>query len=68
MKKYLSDYPELLKEWHPTKNKDLDPNDFSYGSIQTVWGRCLKNRNHEWQTKITARTKKTPLGIHFVLD
>ena len=27
MKKYLSDYPDLIKEWHPTKNGDLTPAD-----------------------------------------
>ena len=25
MKKYLSSYANLVKEWHPTKNGDLTP-------------------------------------------
>ena len=32
MKKFLSEYPELIKEWHPTKNGDSKPEDFTHGS------------------------------------
>jgi len=28
----LSSYPHLVKEWHPTKNGELTPNDFTHGS------------------------------------
>ena len=31
MKKLLSSYPHLVKEWHPTKNGDLTPNDVTHG-------------------------------------
>ena len=27
-KKYLSDYPLLVLEWHPTKNKNKFPEDY----------------------------------------
>jgi hypothetical protein len=27
--------PELSKEWHPTKNGDLTPNDITAGKLQT---------------------------------
>jgi hypothetical protein len=47
-------YPELLDEWHPTKNGDLRPSDFTYGSYQKVWWICPKG--HEWATKIYDRT------------
>jgi hypothetical protein len=40
MKKYLSKYPELLSEWHPTKNKDLKPEDLTIGSRKKVWWKC----------------------------
>ena len=36
-KKYVSDYPELVTEWHPTKNGDKHPDDYSYGSGEKVW-------------------------------
>ena len=28
-KKYVSDYPELVAEWHPTKNGDKHPDDYT---------------------------------------
>ena len=56
MKKFLSSYPELVKEWHPTKNGDLTPEDFTYGSGKKVWWLCPKG--HEWETKINKRTRK----------
>ena len=36
----LTSYPHLVKEWHPTKNGELTPNDFTYGSNKKVWWRC----------------------------
>jgi len=29
MKKFISSYPELVKEWHPTKNGEKQTNDVS---------------------------------------
>jgi hypothetical protein len=46
--------PELAKEWHPTKNGDLLPEHFSFGSNKKVWWKC--NQDHEWQTQIGHRT------------
>ncbi len=52
----LSDlFPEVSKEWHPTKNKKLKPCDVTYASTTKVWwlcGRC----NHAWQAVISCRT------------
>ena len=45
--------PKLAKEWHPSKNKDLKPSDFSFGSQKKVWWKCSKN--HEWQAVIKNR-------------
>jgi len=56
VKKYLSEYPELVKEWHPTKNGDLTPEDFTHGSQQKVWWRCPKG--HSYYSVIHGRTKK----------
>ena len=47
-------YPELLKEWHPTKNGNLDPSKFTPGSNTKVWWVCEKG--HEWKTSITTRS------------
>ena len=56
MKKFLSSYPELVKEWHPTKNDDLTPSNFTHGSMKKVWWKCHKG--HEWSAMISNRTKK----------
>ena len=34
--------PELSKEWHPTKNGDLTPNDITAGKFKPVWWLCPK--------------------------
>lgn len=48
-------YPELAKEWHPTKNGDLKPEDVTIGSHQKVWwlGKC----GHEWDAIIKDRVR-----------
>ena len=52
-------YPNLAKEWHPTKNGDLKPTDVTPGSHQKVWWRCLKNKEHEWKTTVASRANGT---------
>ena len=41
--------PHLEKEWHEKKNGKLTPNDFTYGSNELVWWRCLQDNSHEWR-------------------
>lgn len=50
--------PDLAKEWHPTKNGDLKPNEIRYGSAKTVWWQCSVNPEHEWQATVTGRQSK----------
>lgn len=47
--------PELIVEWHPTRNGDLTPNDISYGSAKKVWwlGKC----GHEWEQNPNHRSR-----------
>lgn len=47
-------YPEIASEWHPTKNGDLTPDDFTYGSGKVVWWLC--ENLHEYKTPINRRT------------
>ena len=49
-------HPELIKEWHPTKNADLKPSNYTSGSSKKVWWLCQKG--HEWQATINNRTYK----------
>ena len=48
--------PELAKQWHPTKNGDLTPNDVKAGSSKKVWWKCDKGDDHEWETAIGNRS------------
>ena len=56
MKKTVSDYPKLVSEWHPIKNGDKKPEDFSYGSGKFAWWICPNG--HEYEAKIYNRTGK----------
>lgn len=48
--------PELIAEWHPTKNDELKPDQVSQSSRNKVWWQCAQG--HEWQAPIIVRTKK----------
>ena len=49
-------YPQLLAEWHPTRNTGLDPAAVAAGSERRVWWRCAAC-GHEWLTAIGERTR-----------
>jgi len=53
--KYVSDYPDLFAEWHPTKNGRKVPEDFTHGSNKKVWWKCTEG--HEWNASIVNRSK-----------
>lgn len=65
--------PDLVVEWHPTKNGDLTPADVTPGSNRKVWWQCTKG--HEWQSQVRSRAingsrcpfcsgKKTLAGVN----
>ena len=56
-------HPELIKEWHPTKNRDLNPSKVSFGSRTKVWWQC--EHGHEWEASIANRTKENPTGCPY---
>ena len=43
-------YPNVARDWHPTKNGALTPRDVAPNSSKTVWWQC--GRGHEWRRKI----------------
>jgi len=47
-------FPEIAKEWHPTKNRELTPKQFTSGSEKKVWWLCPKN--HSYKSTINNRT------------
>ena len=52
-KSLLNNYPEIAKEWHPTKNEKLQPEFVSYGSSKKVWWKC--KLGHEYEAIIYSR-------------
>ena len=53
---FATKFPEVAKDWHPTKNLDLLPNQVSPESHDKVWwlGSC----GHEFMSAIRNRAKK----------
>lgn len=49
-------HPELLKEWHPTKNGSLDPWLIAEKSNQKFWWKCM--HGHEWFVSVNDRVSK----------
>lgn len=47
-------YPLVAKEWHPTKNGELNPNMVASRSSKKAWWMCEKG--HEWEASISSRT------------
>lgn len=48
--------PTLAKEWHPTKNGDLKPEDISPGSSKEVWWLCPEG--HPYLMVVNQRAKR----------
>ena len=44
-------YPKVAKEWHPTKNGDLQPKDCYPKGTQKVWWKCNQCGN-AWEAFI----------------
>ena len=56
-------YPEIAAQWHPTKNRDLTPDQVTLGSATKVWWLqpyddpvTGKHFDFEWEAKIVNRT------------
>ncbi|GAE28370.1 hypothetical protein JCM9140_4590 [Halalkalibacter wakoensis JCM 9140] len=49
-------YPQIAEEWHPSKNEELQLQEFTFSSTKKVWWKCKKG--HEWETRIHLRTKR----------
>ena len=48
-------HPEIAKEWHPTKNGDLMPQNVVHGTGKKVWWLCPQG--HEYQATVLHRTQ-----------
>ena len=48
-------FPDIAKEWHPTKNGDLTPKTITSKSGKKVWWLCSKK--HHWEAVVKNRTQ-----------
>jgi Probable Zinc-ribbon domain len=48
-------YAAVCREWHPTKNGKMKPEDVTKHSSRKIWWKCA-TCNHAWKAPISART------------
>lgn len=68
-KKYITEYPNLLREWDYEKNNKINlyPQNTTSGSNKKAWWKCSKC-GHSWQAKILNRkTRGCPLCANRVV-
>jgi len=58
IRKTIADFPDLVKQWHPTKNGTIKPEDITAGSDRKYWWKCVNGPDHEWEAQARSRTKK----------
>lgn len=56
-------YRDVAREWHPTRNGALSPEDVTAHSHRRVWWRCRRDPRHQWQASIVNRTNSRA-GLH----
>jgi len=47
-------FPDIAKQWHPTRNGDHTPDQVTAGSKKMVWWQC--EQGHEWEARVDSRT------------
>lgn len=52
---FAENYPEIAKQWHPTKNGDKTPDMFASSSNKSAYWLC--EYGHEWKISINHRTQ-----------
>ena len=50
--------PDLVAQWHPSKNLPLTPNDVTAGMETRVWWKCSRGRDHVWEATVLGRAHK----------
>ena len=47
--------PDLAAEWHPEKNGEKLPTQYTEKNWHAVWWKCANGGDHEWRARISAR-------------
>jgi hypothetical protein len=51
-------YPEIARDWHPTLNGALSPEQVVPGSSRVVVWRCQSSPGHVWRASVTNRVRR----------
>lgn len=49
-------HPDIAAQWHPTRNGNKKPEDYTFGSHFEPWWQCPDYKTHVWQARIASRT------------
>lgn len=49
-------YPNIAREWHPTKNGETKAKDVTPGTNRKFWWQC--DKGHEWEASVVGRVAK----------
>ena len=49
-------FPDIAKDWHPTKNGDKTPNNITPGVCYKAWWLC--DKGHEWSVSVSTRVNQ----------
>ncbi len=49
-------FPHIAKQWHPTKNGDLTPDDVTAGTPKKYWWKCEADDSHDFDSSVGSRT------------
>ena len=55
--KTIADFPNLVAEWHPTKNAPLEPEEITSGVNKKLWWQCPLEKDHVWQASVANRVR-----------
>eukprot|EP01083_Nonionella_stella_P152810 490259_1 len=58
-------HPKLAREFHPSKNRDINPTEIAATSTQRIWWQCRKNQRHEFQASPLSRTCANSIGCPY---
>ncbi|MGE8081620.1 zinc-ribbon domain-containing protein [Peribacillus loiseleuriae] len=51
-------HPDIVKEWHLTKNPGLSPEELSFGSNKEVVWQCTRKKEHVWSETVNSRCSR----------
>jgi G:T-mismatch repair DNA endonuclease (very short patch repair protein) len=55
-------HPELALKWHPTRNGDKKPEDYTHGCREVIWFKCGKIETHIYKQSIfSAKRQGCPI-------